>query len=233
MNIGIMQPYFFPYIGYWQLIGMVDKFVIYDNIEFTKRSWIRRNRILVDGNPKMITLPIKNDSDYLDIRDRLLSEDFVTERIKLLNQIKMAYKKSPQFDDIFPLVENCMMYENKNLFEFIYYSIQKIVELLEFETEIIISSQIDMNHNLKGKNRVIETCHRLKSENYINTIGGLTLYDKHEFKRNGIDLSFLEVNPFKYKQFGSDFIPNLSIIDVLMFNSKNKVKEMLLEYKLI
>ena len=108
MKIGIMQPYFFPYIGYWQLINAVDKFVIYDNIQFTKRGWIRRNRILMNGEDKMISLPIKKDSDYLDVNKRYLSDTFNKDKSKIISQIKTAYSKAPEFDKVFPLIESAI-----------------------------------------------------------------------------------------------------------------------------
>ncbi len=233
MKIGIMQPYFFPYIGYWQLICSVDQFVIYDNIKFTKNSWIRRNRILLDNKDKMITLPIKKDSDYLDIRERKLSENYQIERIKILNQIRMAYNKAPYFDVIFPLIKNCLLRESNNLFEFIHYTINKIIDFLNIDTKVVISSELKIDHNLKSKERVIEICHKLGSNKYINSIGGINLYDKEEFKNKEIELFFLKTRLIEYPQFNRNFVPNLSIIDVLMFNDKSKVKQMLFEYELI
>lgn len=233
MKIGIMQPYFFPYIGYWQLINAVNKFVIYDNIQFTKNSWIRRNRILVDGKDKLFTLPIKNDSDYLDVRDRYLSEKYEDVRKKLLNQIKMAYKRAPQFEDVFPIIEECINFNNDNLFEYIYHSIIKVKKYLNINTEIIISSTINMNHSLKNKYRVIETCKVLKGDTYINPIGGVELYDREEFLQNGIELKFLQTNKFEYNQYKNIFVPNLSIIDVMMFNSLERIHEILNEFKTV
>jgi hypothetical protein len=233
MKIGIMQPYFFSYIGYWQLINTVDKFVIYDNIQFTKKSWIRRNRILLNGKDKLFTLPIKKDSDYLDVSERYLSETFPKKREKLLNQIKMAYKKAPQFSTVFPIIEECINYNNDNLFEYIYHSIVKVLEYLDIDTEIIISSSIDIDHSLQNKYRVIETCKVLGGDTYINPIGGMELYDKEEFSQNGIELKFLQTDNFKYKQYDNSFVPNLSIIDVMMFNSIEEVKKMLEKYELL
>lgn len=233
MKISIMQPYFFPYIGYWQLINAVDKFVVYDNIQFTKKSWIRRNRILVNGKDKLFTLPIKKDSDYLDVRERYLSETFPEERKKLLNQIKMAYKNAPQFKAVFTLIEDCINFDNDNLFEYIYHSIIKVLKYLDIDTEIIISSSIDMDHSLHNKYRVMETCKALGGDIYINPIGGVELYDKEEFFQNGIELKFLQTEPFEYKQYDNSFVPNLSIIDIIMFNLAEKIHEILDEYKLL
>jgi hypothetical protein len=228
-----MQPYFFPYIGYWQLINTVDKFVIYDNIQFTKKSWIRRNRILLNGKDKLFTLTIKKDSDYLDIKDRYLSEEYVDAHKRLLNQIKMAYKKAPQFEVAFPIIEECINFNNNNLFEYIYHSIIKVIEYLNISTEIVIASSINMNHSLHNKYKVMEICNKLGGDIYINPIGGIELYDKEEFSENGIELKFLQTNKFEYNQYQSSFISNLSIIDVMMFNTKEEIRELLNKYKTI
>lgn len=233
MRIGIMQPYFFPYIGYWQLIKAVDKFVVYDNIQFTKKSWIRRNRILLNEKDKLFTLPIRNDSDFLDVRERYLSETFSTESRKLLKLIKTAYKNAPQFEKVFPLIERCVNFENDNLFAFIYHSILCVVRYLNIKTDMIISSSISMDHSLHNKYRVIEICKNLGGNEYVNPIGGVELYNKGEFLINGVDLKFIKTNKIEYKQFGNVFISNLSIMDVMMFNEPKKINEMLDSYELL
>ena len=233
MKIGIMQPYFFPYIGYWQLISAVDKFIIYDNIKYTKKSWIRRNRILIDGSDKMFTIPIKNDSDYLNIGNRYLSDDHMIECHKILKQIIKAYSHAPEFDKVMPLIEEIMLFESDNLFDFIYNSIIKVAEFLEIKTELIVSSKIEMDHTLKFKDRVVETCRKLNATQYYNAIGGVTLYDKQEFLREGIELSFIQTNDLSYKQFNNVFVPNLSIIDVMMFNDLTQIKALLDDYAII
>lgn len=227
MKIGIMQPYFFPYIGYWQLMNEVDKFVVYDNIKFTKGGWIRRNRILLDGKEKLFTLPIKKDSDYLDVRDRYLSKTFKNERKNLINHIIIAYKKAPQFEKVFPIIEKCINFNDDNLFQYIFNSIRKVKEYLKIDTDIIISSDINMNHSLHNKDRVIETCKVLEGDIYVNPIGGVELYNKNDFLSNGINLRFIRTNDFKYKQYKNEFVPNLSIIDVMMFNSVESIRKML------
>lgn len=233
MSLAIMQPYLFPYLGYWQLIKAVDKFIVYDNIKFTKKSWIRRNRILVNGKDSLFTLPLKNDSDSLDVNERFLSDSFEKEKEKILNKITMAYKKAPEYEKVFPLIEKCLRYENDNLFQFIYHSILTVTEYLEIKTPIIISSSIDMDHSLANKDRIIASCKELSENIYINPIGGLELYDKEDFLCNGIDLKFIKSNAIEYKQFNNEFVGNLSIIDVMMFNSKEKTHEFLDQYDLI
>lgn len=233
MKIGIMQPYFFPYIGYWQLISAVDKFIIYDNIKFTKKSWIRRNRILVSGKEKLITLPINDDSDFLNIKERSLSNTFNLDRKKILNQIKMAYQKAPYFSSVYNIIVECLNYNNMNLFDYIYYSIIKTCEYLDIDTEIIISSSIDMDHTLQNKARIIEICNKFGGDIYINPIGGIELYDKKEFLNHNISLKFINTDQIYYKQFDNLFVPNLSMIDILMFNTKEQIKDMLCMYHLV
>jgi len=233
MKIGIMQPYIFPYIGYFQLINSVDEFIIYDNIQYTKKGWINRNRILTNGKDQLITLPIKKDSDYLNIVERELSESWEKDKNKILNIIKSSYNKAPYFQETFELILKCLNNPKTNLFKFIYDSIILINGYLEIKTPIVISSTVNIDHTLKSQNKVLSLCKEQNADVYINSIGGIELYDKEIFKQNGIELNFIKSNPIKYKQFNNEFVPWLSIIDVMMFNSKAKIQEYLNEYTLI
>jgi len=230
MNIAIMQPYFLPYIGYWQLIQSVDKFIIYDNIQYTKKGWINRNNFLFNNSSTIFTVPIKKDSDYLDINKRTISSGFEN---KIINKLKVAYSKAPQFEIILPLIKDILYTKETNLFNYLYSSVKKIVKFLEIDTKIIVSSSIKIDHNLKSQNKVIEICKNLKASHYINTIGGQDLYSKNDFIKNNINLSFIKSEITEYNQFKKPFIPYLSIIDVLMFNNKIEVKKLLAKYKLL
>lgn len=232
-RLAIMQPYFMPYIGYFQLINSVDEFVIYDNIQYTKKGWINRNRILVNGKDYLITLSLKKDSDYLDVVDRELSDSWSKDRIKMLNLIKSAYNKSTQFEPVFDLISKCLNNPEANLFRFIYDSIVLINEYLEISTPIVISSSIEIDHSLKSQDKVIELCKKQKADNYINSIGGVSLYNKDNFNQSGIQLNFIKSNQISYNQFTNKFLPWLSIIDVMMFNSKEEIQKYLNNYTLI
>ena len=233
MRLAIMQPYFMPYIGYFQLINSVDKFVIYDNIQYTKKGWINRNRILANGKDQLITLPIKKDSDYLNVVERELSESWDKDKSKMLNVIKASYNKAPYFQETFELISKCLNNPEANLFRFIYDSIVLINDHLEIKTPIVISSTIDADHTLKSQDKVLSLCKEQNADIYINSIGGIELYDKETFKQNNIKLNFIKSNPIQYKQFNNEFVSWLSIIDVLMFNSKEQIKEYLNNYTLI
>ncbi len=233
MKLAIMQPYFFPYIGYFQLMNLVDVMVIYDNIKYTKKGWINRNRILVNGKAEYFTLPLQSDSDHKNIIDRKISANFTKDKQKILNKIKEVYRKAPYFNECFSLVESCFNYNNYNLFDFIYNSLKSTAEYLSIRTKFRISSSIEIEHNLKSAAKVKEICKKLGAEIYVNPIGGLKLYDKKDFSISGIELKFLKTKDIVYKQFNYEFVPNLSIIDVMMFNSKEEIKSMLNEYELI
>lgn len=222
-----------PYIGYFQLINSVDEFIIYDNIQYTKKGWINRNQILSNGIPQLISIPLKKDSDYLDVVGRELSESWSNDRKKIINIIKSAYNKSPYFQETFELILKCLNNPERNLFKFIYDSLILINEYLDIKTKIIISSAIDVDHTLKSQDKVLSICIERKATQYINSIGGQELYNKDIFKQNKIDLNFIKTNPIQYKQFNNEFIPWLSIIDVIMFNSKEQIKNYLNSYNLI
>lgn len=226
MKLAIMQPYFLPYIGYWQLLNTVDQFIIYDNIEYTKKGWINRNRYLCNGEAKLFTIPLKKDSDFLDVREREISGEF--KRGRLLSQIKAAYQNAPYLHEVLPVLESILMYDRFNLFQFILYSVVNVAAYLGIQTEIKISSSISIDHRLKGKEKVLELCRAQGADCYINPIGGTELYDKAGFLSRGIDLKFLKVvGDFRYPQFQNEFVPHLSILDVMMFNSKEEIHEMM------
>jgi hypothetical protein len=232
-KIGIMQPYIYPYIGYFQLINSVDVFVIYDDIEYTKKGWINRNRLLQNGKDEYFTIPIKKDSDFLDVKQRVLSDNWLKDRDKLINKIKNSYSRAPQFNEVFTLIEDDLKSDSKNLFEFIYKTILTICKYLEIETKIVISSVLEVPSNLKSSEKVKYICKKLKGSTYINAIGGIDLYRKLDFKEIGIDLFFLKTKRIEYKQFQNDFVPFLSIIDVLMFNDKKSIQLYLNEFELV
>lgn len=217
-----MQPYFLPYIGYFQLINSVDLFIVYDNIKYTKKGWINRNRMLQNGKEVMFSLPLKRDSDYLDVCKRGLAAEF--NRDKLLNQFKGAYQRSPYFEQTFPLVKQIVLCDESNLFRFLYHSIEKTCEHLGITTAIRVSSDFAIERDLKNQDKVLALCQATGASTYVNAIGGIELYSKDTFSGRGIDLKFIKSKPFEYPQFGDMFVPWLSIIDVMMFNSLEAVK---------
>ena len=229
MTLAIMQPYLFPYIGYWQLINAVDTFVIYDDVNFIKQSYINRNYLLQNNESKIFTLELLGASS-----NKLINEiEIGKNRKKILKTIEQNYRKTPYFKVAFPLLKEILEYPENNLSKFIAYSLEKISEYLSIDTKIIYSSNIDKDNSLKGEDKVIHICKLLNTKSYINAIGGESLYSKDNFNSNDINLYFLNTKNIKYKQFNNKFVPYLSIIDIMMFNSKDEIKNILGQYKLI
>lgn len=229
MKLGIMQPYFFPYIGYWQLIKAVDKYVVYDDVNYIKGGWINRNSFLINGQKKLFTIQLNGASSYKNINEIEIKDDFSSFR----KMLQINYGRAPFFKDCFQLIENILSYENKNLGMLLFNSIKLVSEYLDFDTDILLSAEIEKDNNLKGKEKVLQICKLLGADEYYNAVGGQELYDKSDFFNNGIKLSFVETNITPYKQFKNEFVGGLSIIDVLMFCSKGQVNELLGEYELI
>ena len=227
-----MQHYFFHYIGYFQLINAVDVFVIYDDVNFINKGWLNRNNILVNGKEFLFNINLQEASQNKVI-NQINIEGNSNWKKKLLKTITLSYKKAPFFVEVFPIMENILGQEEKNLAKFISYSLQKICSFLSIETTIVISSEIEKNNNLKGQNKIIEICKKLQGDKYINAVGGIELYDKDIFSKHGISLNFIKSNLIIYSQFKNEFIPWLSIIDVMMFNSPEQIKEFLSQYDLI
>ena len=229
MKVGIMQPYFLPYIGYFQLINAVDKYVIYDDVQYIKGGWINRNYILLNYERFLINLLLSGASSNKTINNIEVQSN----QSKLIKTIENAYKKAPMFEKVFPLFLMLMEYKEKNLGLFIGNSILELCRYLSIETELVYSSDIEKDNTLKAQDKVLHICKLLGANNYLNAIGGQILYNKEDFKKQGIVLQFLDTTIKPYQQLNNEFVPYLSIIDVLMFNSVEEINEMLSDYSLV
>jgi len=234
MKLAIMQPYFFPYIGYFQLMNAVDKFVVLDDVTYIKKGWINRNNILVNGKSHLFTVPLKNVSQNILIKDIKLA---ITNKwkSKFLKTIEYSYKKAGNYERAYSIVEDIINYKSMFLIEMHLKSLELINSYLDIKTPIIESSTIDDNKKLKGQKRIVDICIKESADCYINPIGGRKLYNIELFNNNKIKLKFhlADHNKLKYCQFNKMFLPSLSIIDVLMFNNVNNIKRMLNKFKLI
>lgn len=232
MTIAIMQPYIFPYIGYFQLINAVDKFIIYDDVNFINKGWINRNNILVGGKAHMFTIPLKEASqNKLILEISLLPGD--PWRKKLLKTLQQTYFKAPNYPTVFALIEEIVTSPIETIHELNLHALQKVCKYMGIFTEIIPSSKIYCNTNLKGADRILDICKQEGANHYINPIGGMELYDKSKFEQEGIRLNFIKSVTSPYTQFQNAFVPWLSVIDVLMFNSPARVSTLLKDYELI
>lgn len=232
MKLAIMQPYIFPYIGYFQLINAVDKFVIYDDVAFINKGWINRNNVLVGGKASLFTIPLVGASQNKLIRE-IDIENLQSLRKKLLKTIEQSYKKAPYFEQVFQLIEQVFDSGINNIAEFTTLSIKATCEYIGITTPIVDSSTIYKNEHLKAQERILDICLQEQANHYINPIGGMSLYDKAFFDAHQIRLNFIQTQSIVYKQFNNEFVPFLSIIDVMMFNSKSEIQRLLNEFQLI
>jgi hypothetical protein len=234
MRLAIMQPYLFPYIGYFQLINAVDRFVVYDDVAFIKQGWINRNNILLNEKKNMFSIPLINSSSFSVINEIYVSDKPYNWERKLLATIKQAYSKAPYFTVIFPMIEDVITGSaNKLISDLAKNSVKAILDYLAIDTTIITSSSIYNNKDLMSVDRILDICKKENATIYINPIGGIDLYKKEQFSREGQELFFIKTDFSTYKQFNNEFIEGLSMIDVLMFNSVDEIKFMLNQFTLV
>lgn len=233
MKIAIMQPYFLPYLGYFQLINSVDRFIILDDVNYIKKGYINRNNLLLNNELLTFTIPLAKASQNKFIDELSISSTFKIEKEKHLKMFETAYKKAPYFENIIPVLEKIYYYEELKLSLFLTNSINLICKYLGINTEIIRSSSIFDKKGLRGEERIIDISITNCADIYINAIGGKELYNEDTFKKNNLELFFLKGKEIEYNQFSNEFVPFLSIIDVLMFNDRNTCISFLNEYNLI
>lgn len=243
MKIGIMQPYFFPYIGYFQLISSVDKFLLYDNINFIKNGWISRNRILeINREPVYFYVPLKGKSSFKKINEIKINEDLAW-REKILKFIYFNYRRSLYFNEVYNFLERCFSFFEDNIGDYNKFLIKYLIEYLDIDTELIFDNskyynfEYEISNLIEDKNkkmeRIIYICNLEKADTYINPIGGVNVYNKNYFKKQGIDLFFIKTHEYYYKQNSYKFFKNLSIIDVLMNCGKVETKNLIHKYDLV
>jgi hypothetical protein len=232
VKLAIMQPYLFPYIGYFQLIQAVDRFVVYDDVAFIKQGWINRNRMLINGAPCFFTVPVKDASSYRLICDTFIDDDRQHARWpeKLLKSFDTAYRRAPEFSNVFPMLESVLAGRPTRIAELAVASLRAVARFLEIRTAFVESSSIYVNGHLKGEERVLAICADEQATEYVNLPGGRSLYAPERFEAHGVTLTFLEARAIEYRQFDRAFVPWLSIVDVLMFNPIEAVRGYLSAY---
>lgn len=234
MRIAIMQPYFLPYIGYWQLINAVDVFVVYDNIKYTKKGWINRNRFLSNGKVDTFTLPLVKSSDSDFINQKKLIPSFSDELSRIKRRLEGAYCKASNFEEGKLIFDSATSSLSCNLFDYLDDSIRTICSVLGITTKIVNSSALPLDHSLKGQERVIDICAYFQAKSYINPLGGISLYCSNDFALKNINLMFISPLIKQYKQHNTiQFQENLSIVDLFFNLTKDAIKQHLNEYELI
>lgn len=234
MKLAVMQPYIFPYIGYFQMVNVVDKFIFYDDVNYIKQGWINRNKILVSGKGLLFTVPLIKPTSFALINKTEINFDiYPSWKLKFLQTLKQSYTKAPHFNAVYDLVEEILSRSHDSISALAIDSIRSVSEYLLIKTDFKISSENYRNQGLEKQNRLIDICKVEGANHYINAAGGQELYNQENFQKVDINLDFITSLPVEYKQFENEFVPWLSIIDVLMFNNISEVGNMLGKYEFI
>ncbi len=225
MIVSVMQPYFFPYLGYYQLVAQSNRFVFLDDVNYINKGWINRNRILINGEPSFITVPLSGAS-----QNRMINEIEVSYQEKwnekMLRNIEMNYKKSAFFNSVFPVIQSVISSNEKLISQLCVKSVSQVFDYLELKPEFFYSSVLDPEKDSGGEKRIIRIVSQIKGEIYVNPEGGQEMYQTKNFDEAKLKLKFIKMTPTKYNQIKTaDFIPYLSIIDLLMHVSKEEIRE--------
>lgn len=241
MALGAMQPYLFPYLGYFQLMNCVDTYLFCGNLQYIKRGWVNRNRIFINAKSNEIhyfTFSIAKDDYKKNINQRYYS-NLKEDCEKLKRHLYQNYRRAINFEEAYHIIEEILQFHNDNVAFFNMNASYKIARYLGIKTRITCTDLVDdpffLNkfYELDYENRVIYMCHYFNEKSYINAIGGASLYHKNIFADNHIDLKFIRMDDITYPQFRDNFVPNLSIIDVIMYNKIETVKMMLERYQIV
>jgi hypothetical protein len=232
-SIALMQPYIFPYIGYFQLIRAVDRFIVYDDVTFIKQGWINRNRLLANGAPLFFSIPLSGAGSHTLIREAQINNKlYASWRIKFFKTLEQYYRKAPQYEQVLPMIKDVLAGEPQLISDLALCSIKAVCAYLGITTKILETSVNYGNSNLKAEDRVIDICCQEGTQIYVNAAGGQHLYSRQKFSAKGIELKFLNSSNVHYQQFKLPFVPFLSIIDVLMFNTFDVLQEFIAAYDL-
>ncbi len=232
MKLAIMQPYAFPYLGYFQLVQAVDAFVLLDDVAYPKQGWVNRNRIGGRKGPLLVTFPVRKPRLGQEIRDMRLS-DFPRHAEKFLRTLESVYRRAPFYEAVRPVLERAVRFTTDDLAAFASESLAVLAHHLGIVTPLIRASERYPRNGTCGIERVIDICLRAGAATYVNAEGGMALYRAEPFARRGIELRFLVHRPRPYPQLASGFIPRLSIIDALMFNAPEEMAAQLASYSII
>lgn len=233
MTVAVMQPYLFPYVGYFQLLYSADRFVMLDDVNFIKQGWINRNRIRVSGTEHMFTLPLSGAGSFVPINAIELGEGYRIWRGKFLRTLDQSYKRAQYHDEVLGVVERALINDATSLVEVLRAGVSEVMGHIGFNRHIVPSSSVYFNRDLAGQDRVIDICLREGGDRYINAIGGKDLYSASAFRERGIELRFIRNTRESYTGLGAEIPMGLSILDALMHLSSTELLGMMTEYELV
>jgi len=235
MKLAVMQPYFFPYLGYFQLVKAVDTFVFFDDVNFIKRGWIHRNQVLQQAEPQLFSIPLSKASQNRKIYEIGLA-DFDKWRGEFLKMLEHSYKKAPFFQDVYAWLSRFLHAKSyETISDLAIESVRETMAYLQVEANFLKSSEIPYRKEdgTPAQEKIFSICQMLGADTYINPKNGVELYQKEGFTSRNMDLYFIGMNPIHYQQFKKDaFVPYLSMLDVLMFNDPETIRGYLDQYTL-
>lgn len=233
MTLAIMQPYLFPYIGYFQLMHAADRFVVYDDVNYIKQGWVNRNRILVNGAPLTFTLPLSEANPFATIDQiSVHGKVYAHWRGKFMATLRQSYSRAPFREPVLALVERVLLPGSPLLREVLLAGLQEVHQYIGATADLVPTSRTFANGHLSASTRILDICRQEGATAYVNAIGGKDLYNKEEFSHAGINLQFLRSRLPAYRQAKAPFVPGLSILDVMMWNPPGQIKKWLAEYDL-
>jgi hypothetical protein len=227
--VAIMQPYFFPYIGYFQLMHAVERFLVLDDVQYVDRGWMNRNRIRREGKSAWISMAVRKapQSSAINEREYVLGE----ERDALLRRLHTAYRDAPGRAECWPLIEELLSFAQPNVAKFNTHLLAALAQCLGIRCDVALVSALRGTNRLKGQAGIIDICRRTGADRYLNAIGGTELYDESEFAAEGIELSFIRTRVAPTQLLSGP--EHLSIIDGLMQLGFAGCAELLPEYELL
>ena len=233
-RLAVMQPYVFPYLGYFQLIRAVDRFVIFDDVHFIKRGWIHRNAILSNGQALRFTIPLNRASQHKLINETELHPvEYAAWQQKFLKTLRQNYKSAPHFASVFSIVEKVLNEPGPTIATLATASLRAVADYLQLSTTFVVSSSLTYDRNTKGQEKILTIVQEQEASVYINPPGGAELYEPKAFAEKEVWLQFIQPHEVSYPQFKEPFVPNLSILDVMMFNDSSQIQQLLQQYDLI
>lgn len=229
-----MQPYFFPYIGYWQLIHATDTFVLFDDVQYIRHGWINRNRIINPaGDWQYIQIPVEKHKHTELIRN-ITARAGVDWRVKLFGQLDHYRRRAPYYGETVAIIHSVVSdLDDPRICRINFAILGGICGALGVDRKMLISSECGFVYSgvTDAGEWALYICEQLNADAYINPISGAKLFDPAKFAASGISLSFLQPDDITYPRRGA-FEPWLSIIDVLMFNGVEGTKALLSRYSL-
>jgi hypothetical protein len=214
-----MQPYLFPYLGYFHLLDAVDKFVVLDDVKCPKNGWINRNRVLVNGSPVWFTVPLSSKTKQINEKEYLIDSKLGK---KLQLTLSMAYPRSPNLSTVLPWLQDLVDLKKDGVVKCNLDILRKSMGVLGMKSpEILVSSKLNVKKDLRGEEKILEICSLLDCETYVNLPGGVNLYNRVNFESRDIDLVFIQSNFNEYTQRTNTFVPRLSVLDLLLSENRN------------